>query len=170
MLALYDNFPANFHEREYFLASLSLGKTQQAFAQATHKLNREPLNTEKKSIPSISDYVVTLEMGIAEGNDFIQIDKDEETRIIKTANSTPFQIMDFLCTATYHMIKDGKSKPFRFDYFMLRFIFDQKLIEARAFHERGPRRITPKEIIDIIIDKINANSAKKILKPFKPES
>jgi hypothetical protein len=169
MFARHGNFPENFHEREYFQTSLSIGKTQRALAQAVDILDREPLNIEKTLIPSILDYVVTLEIFMAEGRNFSDTEK-EKTRTTKAANAKPFQTMDFLCTIAYHKTRDGKKKPLRFDYYMLRFIFEQKLVEARAFHERGPRRISPKEIIAIITDKMNANSSKKILKPFQPES
>lgn len=168
MFARHDNFPENFHEREYFQTSLSIGRTQQAFAQAVNILDREPLNMGKTLIPSISDCVVTLEIFIAEGKNFSDTEK-EETRMTKAANSKPLQAMDFFCTIMYHKKRDGKKKPLRFDYYILRFIFEQRLVEARAFHERGPRRITPKEIIAIITDNINASSSKKILKPFEPE-
>jgi hypothetical protein len=168
MLARYNNFPKNVHETEHFAASLSTGKLQQTFTEAFYKLNNETLNTEKASIPSVSNYIVTLEFGVADGNDFNYIDREEKTKIIKAVKTKPLQAMDFLCAIRYYKIEGDKKTPLKFDYLMLRLVFDKNLVEVRVFHERGPRRITPEEIISLIVDKINADTAKRILKPFKP--
>jgi hypothetical protein len=47
---------------------------------------------------------------------------------------------------------------------MLRISFDNKKIEVKVFHERGPRYISPEEIVNFIIMEFNKNSTKKIIK------
>lgn len=169
MLAHYNNFPKNVHETEHFATSPSTGRLQQTFTEAFYKLNNETLNTEKASIPSVSNYIVTLEFGVANGDDFNYIDREEKTRIIEAVKTKPLQTMDFLCAIKYYKIEGDKKTPLKFDYLMLRLIFDKNL-EVQIFHERGPRRITPEEIISLIVDKINTDTAKRILKPLKPAS
>jgi len=168
MLARYNNFPKNVYESKRFTTSLSTGRLQQTFTESFYKLNHEMLNTEKASIPSVSNCIVALEFGVADGNDFNYINGEEKTRMIKTVSAKPLQAMDFLCAIKYYKMKGNKKTPLKFDYFMLRLKFGKKQVEVRVFHERGPRRITPEEIIRYIVDEINADSAKRILRPFQP--
>jgi hypothetical protein len=168
MLACYNNFPKNVHEIKYFTTSLSTTALQQIFIETFYKLNCGTLSVEKTSILSMSEYTVVFEFGVAEGNDFNYVDEAERTRITNALRAKPFQIMDFLCVTRYYKAQDTKKRPAKFDYFMLRLIFDKKLVEARILHERGPRRVAPEEMINLTVDEINTNPAKKILKPFKP--
>jgi hypothetical protein len=62
-------------------------------------------------------------------------------------------------------MQNGKKTPLRFDYYMMRFIFNKDSMEIQIFHERGPRYISPEDITDFIGGKINERFSKKILKP-----
>jgi hypothetical protein len=52
---------------------------------------------------------------------------------------------------------------------MLRFTFNPKFLELQLFHERGPMRILPEELVDFVIKKINDAFNRRVLKPLKKD-
>ncbi len=49
----------------------------------------------------------------------------------------------------------------------MRSTFDEKAMELRVLHERGPRYISPEDLTSFLVKKLNESSAKKILKPVE---
>jgi hypothetical protein len=47
---------------------------------------------------------------------------------------------------------------------MIRFTFNKNYVEVLVFHERGPRHISPEDIVDLIANKINEAFQRRILK------
>jgi hypothetical protein len=167
MLARYDGFPENVHHTTYFSSAIYIGKLQHAITEAISTLNDGALDTKKIEIASVSDLTVTLEFGIADGNDFTYVNTEEKNRIDKAIKTNPFQLMDFICAIRYQKAIETKKAPLRGDYYMIRLVFGKKLLEARVFHERGSRRITPEEMANLIVDETNDYGKKRLLRPFK---
>jgi len=105
-----------------------------------------------------------FEFGIAQNGGFNYLDEEEKNKTLAIIKKSPLHIMDFLCAIRYYRMEEQERRPLKFDYYMLRFIFDRNAIEIRIFHERGPMRISPEEIADFIASKTNQAFSKRILK------
>ena len=76
--------------------------------------------------------------------------------------------MDIFCAIRYYKkVQDEKKRPLRFDYYMLRFLFNKNTVEMLVLHERGPRYVSPEEIITFLANKINEAFSKKVLKSLE---
>jgi hypothetical protein len=75
--------------------------------------------------------------------------------------------MDFFCAVRYYKCSAEKKTPLKFDYYMIRVIFGDS-VEIRVFHERGPRYISPEDIVTFLVNMTNEATARKILKKIEP--
>jgi len=166
MLGTYENFPQTVHKTAGFTASVSSKKVQQTLIQTLHEINGKAFNLEDIADPSVPKCTVIFELGIAETNDFNYLDEEETNKMLRILQKTPLQTMDFYCAIRYYKVQNEKKTPLRFDYYLIRFIFNKNLTETHVFHEKGPRHVSSKDIIDLVEDKINSKSSKKILKPL----
>lgn len=165
MLGFYTNFPRGIHKAETFLCSISNKKLQQALVETLGKLNKETLSLEEVAAPSIPECRVSFEFGVAEGNGFNFLDAEENGKLLKILNKKSFQIMDFLCIIRYQRMKNERKTHMRFDYYMLRLLFGERLIEMQVSHEKGLRHTSPDEIVKLVVDRINMSFSRKVLKP-----
>jgi hypothetical protein len=127
-------------------------------------INHKTYSFEEIAYPTIPNCVIILDVGLAEGKIFNYIDEEEKNRFLKALQKETTKLLDLFFSIRYYKIKQKKRSALNFDYYMLRFIFDNKKIEVKVFHERGPRYISPEEIINFIILEVNKNSTKKIIK------
>jgi hypothetical protein len=167
MLGTYQSFPENVQKIAYFVSSVSYKRLQKAMIEAFCKLNTENLRLEDFGVPSISGCRVIFELGIAEGQTFNYVDDDERKRVLKSIEDKPFHVMDFLSVIRYHKMLGEKATPLKFDYYMLRFIFDKDFVELRVFHEKGSMHVAPDELTGFLHGKINGIFSRKILKAVK---
>jgi hypothetical protein len=168
MLGAYENFPKNIHKTAHFTTPTSTKRLQQTLIQTLKETNTKTYNLENITTPSITQCQVIFEFGIAETNNFNYLDENETNRTIKTIQKKPFQITDFFCAIRYYKTQNQKKTPLKFDYYMIRFIFNKNSIETQIFHERGPRYISPEDITNFILNRINQTSSKKVLTLLKP--
>jgi hypothetical protein len=166
MLGFYENFPKNVHTIEYFGTLASKKRTQRALTQTLHKLNNETFSLEDVASPSVPQCTVVFEFGIADEVTFNYLDEKETNKALEVINKKPFKIMDFFCAVRYYKMENRKKTPLKFDYYMLRFMFNRKSIEIQVFHERGPRHVSPEEIVSFVVNKINEKFSSKILRAF----
>jgi len=166
MLGVFDGFPANVHKTAFFTCSIANKRLQLLVTAALHKLNKNGSNPHVMTDRETSQFTTIYEVGIADASDFNYLD-DEETRMLtKTINKKPFHIMDFLLLLRHYRIDRDRKVPLKFDYYMLRLTFDQGSVEIKVFHEKGPMRFPPQEIIDLIVDETNHTFPKGILAPL----
>ena len=165
MLGVYESFPENVHKIANFAASTPTRKLQQSLIQEVRKLNE---NTGLDCLPdsAVSQCAVIFEFGIAEGGDFNYLDDEEASKVISNVGRKPLPVMDFLLVIRYYRMREQKRSPLRFDYYMLRVTFG-KCLEIRIFHEKGPMRMLPEEVIELIVDRINEKASKRILSPIE---
>jgi hypothetical protein len=167
MLGFYEGFPAVAHKTIRF-ATFSMNRSlQQRLTETLRALNTQMLSLEKVTDPSIPQCSVNFEFGIAEADSFNYLDDEETSRILKTISKKPLEVMDFFCALRYHRLLEKRRIPLKFDYYMMRFTFGKGLMEARAFHERGPRYTSPEDMISFIVDKVNEGSSRKVFKRIR---
>ncbi|MEM1766731.1 MAG: hypothetical protein QXD86_02130 [Candidatus Bathyarchaeia archaeon] len=159
MLGLYTNFPQHIHRVLRFKALISTKKLQRTMVNTLHDLN-----TKRQLLSYSADVIMHFEFGIADGEDFNYLDAEEVEKILKALNGGEVRVLDFFCVICYYRVEGLSRKPLKFDYYMLRMIFDKGELEIRVYHEKGPRRVAPEELAEFIINKVNEKSSRRILK------
>ena len=168
MLGFYENFPVNIHRTDNFTSSLSSKKLQQRLIQVLHKINRETFSFEEIAYPTVPEGTIIFEAGLAEAKSFNYIDEGETKRVLTALRKETLRSMDFFCAVRYYKGIGEKKKPLKFDYYMMRTIFGEKTMEVQVFHERGPRYISPEDIVAFLVNEVNKTSARRILKRVEP--
>jgi len=168
MIGFYENFPVNIHRIETFTSSLSTRKLQQRLVQVLHDINRRTFSFEEIAHPTVPECSVIFEVGIAEAKSFNFIDKEEAKNVLSVLRKETLRLMDFFCAVRYYKGTAEKKTPLKFDYYMIRVVFGKDSVEIRVFHERGPRYISPEDIVTFLVNMINEASARKILKKIEP--
>jgi hypothetical protein len=169
MLGFYTNFPQNIHKAETFSTSISSKKLQQTLVETLHRLNSETLSLEEVAAPSIPGCNVIFEVGVAEGNDFNYLDGEERERLLGALNKKPFQVMDFLCVIRYRRMVEERKARMRFDYYMLRLLFGESLVEIQVSHEKGIRHTSPEDLVKLVVNRVNGAFSKKVLRPSEAD-
>jgi hypothetical protein len=168
MLGFYENFPQNVHKTIYATTLISNKRLQQTLIHIFQEINIKPFKLEEIADPSIPQCTVFFEFGIAEANTFNFLSSEEANKTLRVINKKPLQLMDFFCAIRYYKTQNGKKKPLKFDYYMIRFTFNKNHMEVHVFHERGPRYISPDDMVNLVFNKVNEAFSRKILKPLQP--
>ena len=167
MLGRYDNFPKSVHNISDFLTPSKLKKLQTAIVEALYKLNSQTFALEEVTTPSTPECNVTFEFGVAEDSDFNYLNPEERDKLLKTIQKRPFSILDYFCLVRYCKRKMDKKTTLKSDYYMLRFLFEKEFVQLQIYHEKGLMYTTPKDLPEFLINKINAESNRKLLKPYE---
>jgi hypothetical protein len=164
MLGVYNNFPKAVHNIADFAFSISNKRLQSALVETFYKLNNETLTLEEVATPSIPQCTVTFEFGVAEDTDFNYLDKEEKDKLLKSIRKKPFALIDFLSIVRYRKVKAEKKTPLKSDCYMFRFQFDREAAQMQIFHEKGLMYVSPKDLPEFTIKRINSEFSKKVLK------
>ena len=170
MLGRYENFPEVIHGVARFACKSPIRKLQQGILRSLHQLNQEGcgLNAITPHLPSKCE--VSFEVGAAEGVDFNYLDEEELDRFSKDIAEKELPTLDFICVVRYHIVKDGgKRVPLKFDYHLLRFMFQENSVELRVCHERGTQRVPLEDLVTFMTKRINKELSQKRLKPLNLE-
>jgi len=170
LLGRYENFPQVIHGVARFSCKSPIGKVQQAILCTLHKLNEMVCSLNDVTPHSPPKCKVSFEFGAAEDVEFNYLDKEELDRFQKVVGEKELSMLDFFCAVRYHVPNDrGKRVPLKFDYHLLRFIFQENSVELRICHERGTQRVPLEDLATFITKRINEELSKKRLKPLNLE-
>jgi hypothetical protein len=166
-LGFYNNFPSQIHLIENFASSLPSRQLQQELIQIFYEINQREFSFEEVTNPTIPDCKVIFEFGLADSDCFNYIDKEEERKALDLISKELLNTIDFFCGIRYYKGKTEKKVPLKFDYYLLRTIYNKATVEVHVHHEKGPRYISPQDLTQLIFNKINEDSIKKNLKKLK---
>jgi len=166
VLGHYENFPEAIHGVAQFTHRLSVRKLQQAILHVFHRLNQETRNLDAIAPFSSLKCEVSFEFGVAEGDVFNYLDKEELDRLQGDIVKSALPILDLLCVFKYHIIKEGKRVPLRFDYHLLRLMFQRRSVQLQIFHERGTQRVSLEDLITFITNCVEDELSQRHLKPL----
>jgi hypothetical protein len=156
LLGSYENFPEVVHGDARFTCKSSTTKVQQAVLSALHHLNQEVCSLSTVIPYSLRECEVSFEIGVAEDFNFIFLDNKELDRFQRSIVERNLPTLDFFCVVRYHVATDGKKRvPLKFDYHMLRFLFQEHSLEILICHERGTQRVPIESLIRFITNRIN---------------
>lgn len=164
MIGQYDNFPQNIHRVGNFAFSLPVKRMQERIIQSLWEMNGKIVTAEEVDQQTLRDCTIVFETGVAETRSFNYLNEAEASKLREAIKKQAFGIIDFFLAACYYKIKGEEKKPLKFDYFFLRMIFLEKSLEMRTFHEKGPRYISPEDMENFLVERINKSSSRRILK------
>lgn len=163
-LGLHENFPKNVHSIEGFRTNVPTKQLQKKLLRIVHEVNREDFTFEEVTNPTVPKGTIVFEFGLANECNFSYIDEEELKKALIFINKNRLELLDFFCSIRYYKINGNKKTPLKFDYFLLRTVFGKEVLEFQVYHERGPRYISPQDLVVFIVNKLNKAQRKKILK------
>ena len=161
-LGSYENFPTNIHMVESFDSTLSSKQLQQILIQVLYEINRKEFSFEEAANPTIPECKLIFEFGLADAEGFNYIDEEEVKKVLDFLGKEHLGTMDFFCAIRYY--KGEKKSALKFDYYLLRTVYNRDVLEIQVFHKKGPRYLSPEDLTLFIFNKINETSNRKILK------
>jgi len=170
LLGRYENFPQVVHGVARFTCGSSIREVQQAVLSALHHLNQEVCGLSVVTPHLQQEHEVSFEIGIAEEFDFNFLDEKELDRFQRDIAEKELPTLDFFFVVRYHVVNArGKHVPLKFDYHLLRFIFQENSMEMQVCHERGTQRVPLEDLITFTTKRVNEELSKKRLKPLNLE-
>ena len=162
-----ENFPSQIHWIESFTSILPARQLQQKLIQIFLEINKKELSFEEVTNPTIPDCKVIFEFGLADSGCFSYIDNEEEKKALDLIGKELLHTIDFFCGIRYYKGKTEKKTPLKFDYYLLRTIYNKGTVEIHVHHEKGPRYISPQDLTQLIFNNMNDDSRKKVLKKIR---
>jgi hypothetical protein len=163
-LGNYINFPANIHLVENYLSNVSTRQLQQRLMKVLGEVNGRELRFEEVSIPTVPDGWVIFEFGLADGANFNFIDQAEIEKTLQFLEKNRVGSLDFFCAIRYYRGSGEARSALKFDYFMLRMLFDRGSLQVQVSHERGPRYLSPQDLAEFLMGEINKGATRKMLR------
>jgi hypothetical protein len=148
LLGRYDEFPEDASRFAQFTYADSVQALQVAIIRALHALNGQTIDLATLTAASPPNCFVNFEFGIADSDAFCFIDQKEVSRFEKSLKTQPLTTLDVFCGSRYHIKKDtGGKRSLQFDYSVLRFAFEGKVVDLFLHFIRGNQRIPRKDFI-----------------------
>jgi hypothetical protein len=170
LLGRYENFPEIIHGVVRFTYESPIRKVQQTILAALRNLNHEVCGLSAVTPHLSQKCEVSFELGVAEDFDFNFLDKKELDRFQRSIVEKELPTLDFFFVVRYYVVNDRRKRiPLKFDYHMLRFMFQENSIELRICHERGTQRVPLEDLINFITKRINEELSQRQLKPLNLE-
>jgi hypothetical protein len=166
-LGLNENFPVNVHIVERFSTAILAKHLQEKLVRNLHEVNQGEFTFEEVANPTVPEGTIVFEFGLANEGSFNYLDDEELKTTVAFLNKNRSETLDFFCAIRYYKISGNKKTPLKFDYFLLRTVFGKELFEVQVYHERGPRYISPQDLVVFIVDNLNKAQSKKALRPLK---
>jgi hypothetical protein len=167
LLGCYDNFPKNFHGLFCFQYHDSMKGLQQAILCTFHGLNSETFDLSAVTPYLKQNCMVGFEVGVADSFDFNFLDHSELDQCLKSVAENELLTLDFFFAVRYHLIRDdGKRVPLKFDYHLLRFVFQEVGLKLQICHEKGTQRVPLDDLTSFLVKQINAGLSYKQLMPL----
>jgi len=167
MEGTYAHFPDTYHCVALFLYKASRRKFQKSLIGLFYEMN---MGEESFNIQSITSHGIKIafDIGIADELTFNFIDDEERNKWLSILDKREFEILDFLLIARYYVSRGGRDRPLRFDYYMLRFLFGHKGVELRIYHEKGTRRLSIEDLVDLLYKGLSRRIEGELSMRFEP--
>lgn len=151
-LGNYKFFPRKCHYMRHLKFGAPPANIQKAILNTLYRLNGHEVKDDLLSLIVGSDVEIILEIGVANGLSFDYLDTDTLNNLLKAIDEKSFRLLDFLLVIRYYKLKSNRRAALRFDFFLLRFLFDDSGgLNILAFHERGLQRISAEELIRFLV-------------------
>ncbi len=167
MLGRYENFPENIHGMVLLKNRNPTKKLQQVILRTFYCLNQENLDLITLTPYLKQNYKIGFECGVADGVDFNFLDKKELDQCLENLKETEAKTLDFFFVVRYHLVRDNcKMIPLRFDYHVLRLLFQEGDLELQIRHERGTQRVPLDDLTEFLVKQINLELSRRQMLPL----
>jgi hypothetical protein len=151
----------------FFQYQNSIKELQYAILGTFYRLNHECFDLTAVTPYLKQNCVVGFEFGVADGFNFNFLNQEELTRCLKIVDENELPNLDFFFIVRYHIVKDnGKKVPLKFDYHLLRLVFQESGMEIQICHEKGTQRVPMDDLTYFLIERINVGLSQKKLMPL----
>jgi len=146
-----------------FTSTLPTEQLQQRLIKAFYEINRKEFSFEEAAYPTIPECKIIFEFGLADAESFNYIDEEEVKKALSWLEKEHLDTMDFFCAIRYYKGKAEKKRALKFDYYLIRTVYNRDVFEVQVHHKKGLRYLSPEDLTLFISDKINEASKRKIL-------
>ena len=161
---MFDNFPPNIQFMQRYNSAESSIKLQQRLIQTFYEINKREFSFEEAANPTIPRCRIIFEFGLADTESFNYIDKEEVKKALNALKSENIDTLDFFCAIRYYKGDGQRKRALKFDYYLIRTVYNQSLFEIQIHHKKGLRYVSPEDLASFIFNKLNEASNRKILK------
>ncbi len=163
-LGVFDNFPPNLQFVQSFTSTLTSRQLQEKLIQTLYEVNKKEFSFEEVGHPTIPGCRIIFEFGLADADCFNYIDVEEVKKAMDLLATQSLENMDFFCVIRYYKGEGEKKKPLKFDYYLVRTVYNRSIFEIQVHHKKGLRYVPPEDLALFIFKKLNGASNRKVLK------
>jgi len=163
-LGLFDNFPPNIQFIQSYNTITRSRQLQQKLIQTLYEINKKEFSFEEAANPTIPECRIIFEFGLADAEGFNYIDEDEVNKALIMLGGQHLDVLDFFCAVRYYRECGERKRALKFDYYLLRTLYNQDIFEIQVHHKKGLGYISPEDLSSFIFNKLNETSKRKILK------
>lgn len=163
-LGVFINFPPNIQFVQSFTSTVPSQQLQQKLIQTLYEINRKEFSFEEAGHPTIPECQIIFEFGLADNDFFNFIDGEEVKKAMDLFAHQPLENMDFFCVIRYYKGVGEKRRALKFDYYILRTVYNQSIFEIQVYHKKGLRYVPPEDLTLFIFNKLNEAYKRKVLK------
>jgi len=163
-LGVFDNFPENIQYVRSFTSNVPSRNLQQTLIQALYEINKREFTFEEVGHPTVPNCHIIFEFGLAEADCFSYIDEEEVGKVSDLLVNQALENMDFFCVIRYYMGEGKEKRALRFDYYLLRTVYNRSIFEIQVCHKKGLRYVPPEDLALFIFNRLNGTSKRKALK------
>jgi hypothetical protein len=163
-LGIFDNFPPNIQYVQSFTSNIPSRQLQQSLIQVFFEVNNKKFSFEEVGHPTIPGCQIIFEFGLADADCFNYIDDEELKKAMDLLANQILENMDFFCVVRYYKGEGLERRPLKFDYYLIRTVYNRSVFEIQVYHKKGLRYFPPEDLSLFIFNKLNAASNRKTLK------
>jgi hypothetical protein len=169
-LGVFDNFPPNIQFVQSFTSTIPSRQLQQRLIQMLYDINRGEFTFEEVAHPTIPGCRIIFEFGLADACSFNYIDKEEVKKATNLLANQTLRNMDLFCVIRYYKGEREKKRALKFDYYLIRTVYDRSIFEIQVYLKKGLRYVSPEDLMLFIFNRLNEASNRKVLKkqPSRP--
>jgi hypothetical protein len=147
-----------------FNSTLPSKQLQRRLIQAFYEINRKEFSFEEAGNPTIPECKIIFEFGLADAESFNYIDEEEVKKALNLLAKEHLGTIDFFCAIRYYRGKGEKKRALKFDYYLIRTVYNRDIFEIQVYHKKGLRYLSPEDLTLFIFNKTNEASKRKVLK------
>ena len=147
-----------------FNSSVPSRQIQQKLIQALYEVNKKEFSFEEAANPTIPGCRVIFEFGLADAESFNFIDGEEVEKALSLLANEPRDVLDFFCAVRYYRGEGENKRPLKFDYYLVRTVYNRNIFEIQIYHKRGLRYVSPEDLTLFIVKEVNQASKGKASK------
>ena len=171
-LGALETFPTIYHARASWLYDINTDSLQKAILAGLRSLSQErrSVNLTIADLPGYQPGEITFKFGVGNGDGFDILDDREVRRVARRIEEKgSFRILD-LVFHLHYSANESKSHRVHQDEYMARLAFQSGRVEILLHHFKGLRRISPDELVRLLLSATNRELSRNKYSELELES